>query len=300
MLQSKLSKNQKPFTLSGEKMQQLVEDYWAANKRNRHKAFPKFWKSVNHILKRYNCNCNGRHSCELRNCWTTPPSLIALLQKHFSLEVEGMGDVLHHSCQLKEWYSRYQEDQVFGAKHDFFKQDLSGKNIYVNPPFNTFEDRQNLIEKVISKISDSLRSNLPTRAVLLIPIFEGKIGQLYETQARKSRFLEIATFPKGSFSFVAPEHYHINNNFQPGHFAQKIGLYLCANKASLQIDPINWAAVTYDLTLWSHTNTKSKPIFNDLTSKKFEQRVLPTHASRSFNTRDNLAFRPSNNFFHLL
>src|ERR1044072_2557400 len=61
-----------------------------SHKSNRHKAFPQFWKSVNHILKRYNCNCNGRHSCELRNCWTTPPSLIALLQKHFSLEVEGI------------------------------------------------------------------------------------------------------------------------------------------------------------------------------------------------------------------
>ena len=145
-------------------------------------------------------------------------------------------------------------NQVFGAKHDFFKQNLSGKNIYVNPPFNTFEDKQNLIEKVISKIADSLRSNLPTRVVLLIPIFEGKTGQLYETQARNSRFLEIATFPKGSFSFVAPEHYHIHNNFQPGHFAQKIGLFLCANKASLQVDPIDWATLTHDLTLWSHTN----------------------------------------------
>jgi hypothetical protein len=126
-----------------------------------------------------------------------------------------MGDVLHHSRHLQEWYSRYQEDQAFGAKHDFFKQDLSGKNTYVNPPFNTFEDKQNLIEKVILKISDSLRSNLPTRVVLLIPIFEGKVGQLYETQARNSRFLEIATFPQNSFSFVAPEHYHIHNNFQP-------------------------------------------------------------------------------------
>ena len=110
---------------------------------------------------------------------------------------------------------------MFGAKHDFFKQDLSGKNTYINPPFNTFENRQNLIEKVISKVSDSLRSNLPTRVVLLIPIFEGTIGQLYENQARQSRFLEIATFPQGSFSFVAPEHYHIRNNFQPGYFAQK-------------------------------------------------------------------------------
>ena len=158
-----------------------------------------------------------------------------------------MGDALHHSRHLQEWYSKYQEDQAFGAKHDFFKQDLSGKNTYVNPPFNTFEGKQNLMEKVISKISDSLRSNLPTRVVLLIPIFEGSIGKLYENQAQKSRFLEIATFPQNSFSFVAPEHYHIHDNFQPGYSAQKIGLYLCANKASLQVDPINWEILTRDL-----------------------------------------------------
>ena len=142
------------------------------------------------------------------------------------------------------------------AQHDFFKQDLRGKNIFINPPFNAFENKQNLIEKLISKICDSLRSDLPTRVILLIPIFEGKIGQLCETQAKNSRFLEIATFPKNSFSFVAPEHYYIHNNFQPGHFAQKIALYLCANKASLQIDPINWTALTHDITHWSHAHKK--------------------------------------------
>ena len=221
-----------------------------------------------------------------------------LLQKHFLLEVEGMGDALHHSRHLQEWYSKYQEDQVFGAKHDFFQQDLSGKNTYINPPFNTFEDKQNLIEKVITKIAESLRSNLPTRVVLLIPIFEGNIGKLYENQAQSKRFLEIATFPQGSFSFVAPEHYRIHDNFQPGYFAQKIGLYLCANKASLQVDPINWESFTRDLTLWSQSNTKLPPIINTITSKKFEQRVLPSHSGRSFNTQGNWTFRSSNNFFH--
>src|SRR5271156_1666557 len=38
ILQRKLSAKRKSLTLSGEKMQQLVEDYWAANKNNRHKA----------------------------------------------------------------------------------------------------------------------------------------------------------------------------------------------------------------------------------------------------------------------
>jgi hypothetical protein len=181
-------------------------------------------------------------------------TLIALLQKHFSLEGEGMGDALHHSQHLKEWYSLYQEDQIFGARHDFFKQDLKGKNTYINPPFNTFEGSQNLIERAITKVFDSLRSTLPTRVILLIPIFEGRIGHLYETQAKKSRFLEIATFPKGSFSFVAPEHYHIHNNFQPGFFTEKVGLYLCANKASMQVDPIDWHAMVHDLKSWSREN----------------------------------------------
>src|SRR5271170_7682068 len=60
------------------KMQQLLEDYWTANKNNRHKAFPHFWRNINRVLRRYNCSCNSRHSCELKNCWATPPSLIAL------------------------------------------------------------------------------------------------------------------------------------------------------------------------------------------------------------------------------
>ena len=54
MLQKKLSKNKEPLTLSGEKMQQLIEDYWTANKNKRNKAFPHFWKNVNQILRRYN------------------------------------------------------------------------------------------------------------------------------------------------------------------------------------------------------------------------------------------------------
>jgi hypothetical protein len=52
MLQKKLSKNQKSLTLSNEKMQQMVEDYWTTNKSNRHKSFPHFWKGINRVLKK--------------------------------------------------------------------------------------------------------------------------------------------------------------------------------------------------------------------------------------------------------
>jgi len=181
MLQSKLSKNQKSLTLSREKMQQLIEDYWTANKSNRHKAFPQFWKNVNHTLKRYNCNCSGRHSCELRKLdHTTRPHCITT-----KTLLWGWRYGCFTSLTSQEWYSRYQEDQVFGAKHDFFKQDLSGKNTYINPPFNTFEDKHNLIEKSNLKSIWIPAIESPNKSVL-IAIFEGEIGQIRLRQGNRA------------------------------------------------------------------------------------------------------------------
>ena len=97
---------------------------------------------------------------------------------------------------------------------------------------------------------------------------------------------------------LSPEHYHIHNNFQPGTFSEKVGLYLCANKASLQIDPINWDALLSELLNWSKGNAKSLPTLCDLTRQKFSQRIIPTHAGRSFNSRTSSMFNSSSNFFH--
>ena len=66
----------------------------------------------------------------------------------------------------------------------------------------------------------------------------------------------------------------------------------------MQIDPINWTALTHDITQWSHAHAKFPPALSAITTKKFEQRILPSHSSRSVNTKNSLAFRPSNNFFH--
>jgi len=39
---------------------------------------------------------------------------------------------------------------------------------------------------------------------LVIPITEGNEGHIFETQARKAKFFEICTFPKGQFRFKSP------------------------------------------------------------------------------------------------
>src|SRR6201999_4682045 len=103
-------------------------------------------------------------------------ALLEILQKHLHLEVEGMSDSLHHSTLFRTWISAYTSDKSFGALFDVFSQSLSGRNIYINPPFNNLGTQENAISRIIKKIADDLKADKPTRAVLLIPIFEGKDG----------------------------------------------------------------------------------------------------------------------------
>jgi len=54
---------------------------------------------------------------------------------------------------------------------------------------------------LLEKITTELKTELPTRILLVIPITEGNEGHIFETQARKAKFVEIGTFPKGQFRF---------------------------------------------------------------------------------------------------
>ena len=119
--------------------------------------------------------------------------------------------------------------------------------------FNNLSTNENAISRIIRKIANDIKTDEPTRTVLLIPIFEGMDGHRYETQARKAKFLEIASFPAESFCFVAPEAFSIGDEYTPGPFKGKVGLYLAANKSSLKIDPIDWDTLTEDIKQWSQT-----------------------------------------------
>ena len=68
-----------------------------------------------------------------------------------------------HSRHLHTWFSAYETDKVFGAKYDFFKQSLEGKNTYINPPFSTYMNDEHVITHTIRKVANELRSDRPTR-----------------------------------------------------------------------------------------------------------------------------------------
>jgi hypothetical protein len=228
----------------------------------------------------------------------TPATLTRLLQEHFSLEVEGMADALHHSHYYHAWFSAYETDKVFGAKHDFFKQSLEGRNTYINPPFNTYMNDEHVITQVIRKVANELRSDRPTRVVLLIPIFEGPTGNLYETQAREARFLEIVSFDKNSFPFVAPEHFSIREDFRPGFFAGKVVLFLAVNRASLKIDPINWEVMSADILQWSTSYCRTPATICQATRNKFLERKELDYSARAFTKHNDVIYQPSSGMYH--
>src|ERR1700761_1350943 len=55
---------------------------------NRHKSLQDLRKKILYCIKQYDCRCASRHTCQLRNCWSTPHALLEM-QKHLHLEVEG-------------------------------------------------------------------------------------------------------------------------------------------------------------------------------------------------------------------
>ncbi|HWY34758.1 MAG TPA: hypothetical protein VNX68_08930, partial [Nitrosopumilaceae archaeon] len=74
-----------------------------------------------------------------------------------------------------------------------FVQPLSGRNTYLNPPFNNLGTQENAISRILEKIAADLKADKPTRAVLLIPIFEGMDGHRYETQLPCGKLLFCST-----------------------------------------------------------------------------------------------------------
>jgi len=280
------------MSLSDKTIKELVENYWTGKEQDRHKAFPKFWKNVMAVLARYNCTCDLHHTCELERWWTTPPSFLKILQKRFSLEVEGISDALHHSPHLRKWYSPYQSDKCFGANYNLMAHPLEGENIFIN----AIAIPEDFIGKTVDHVLSSLRTDKPTRAVLLLPMTP-QIQHILEPKKKGSKVLEIATFLAGSFPLIAPDQFLINPLIEPKRFTGSVGLFLAANRASLKIDPIDWEQAIEEIIEWSKLN-KTRVQVCESTLLKFQQRIIPTYAPRAYSEDNCTQYTMSSNFFH--
>ena len=183
-------------------------------------------------------------------------SLLGILASEFKLSLEGISNVLSHQTVFGEWCSDYPDDAWFGSRKDALEGDFSGLNTY----FNVIEETQTITIKLLEKVSRSLHSRRPTRAVIVGPSsllikFDHKL------------FLPICTL-KARSSVLG---------HQP--LAYDLSVLLAANKESMLVDPICWSVFTAKLRDWAEGNCTDCALDSN-TDLKFRERRTPHHEAR--------------------
>ena len=220
----------------------------------------------------------------MRNCWGTPASLSLLLQHEFNLQVDGTADALHRS-QLPQWFSAYESDVDFGGKFDILSQDLKGLNLLINPPFSQQRTdphtgkNDHIIIRIIDKLLATKTSELPTRAVLIIPALPGLGGDRFRQYARDKKLIEIMRFPPNSLRFQAPQSFMHEQPIIPGAYQNSVSVFLFLNSRSLLYDPVDWPHTRRVLTEWLGHHCPKGQVPSDA-EKKFGERIMTKAPTR--------------------
>ena len=124
--------------ISSESLVDIIEDYCRTNQYKQFISYKKFLRDLRSLIRRFVCSCAGQHTCRLRKCGVIHKDLVNILTHHFKLSMEHGTDPLHRSRSFSEWSSFEPEVLEFGAlkegkflQSNFFKQDLSGKNVFI-------------------------------------------------------------------------------------------------------------------------------------------------------------------------
>lgn len=274
------------------KLRQLIRDFVVANENRQGLSWRRCLYHVRRVLQTRKCKClYGRHSCYLKNCWQTPDDFVRLLQEIFTLNCEGMADALHHNSNFQVWCSELREDSCFGAKFDFFNADLSGNNILVNPPFNSF-DGTDILLRVVDRCKQLTSAERPTRVVLLMPVFQGSGGDRFLKSALEpENSILMGSFLPGSFSFDPPDRYYLGE-VNASVFPHGLAIILMCSSRSLRTDPVDCQKWRSKLDNWTDSRGIPRTADADCSLKHF---VAPTTLPRTLgkmNEASILAYTP--------
>jgi hypothetical protein len=272
---------------SGKVLVRLASDYYDTIKGSK-RGVTAFLKATEQSLKKVACSCTGSHTCSIRNCWGTPASLAELFQREFALQVDGTADALHRT-QLPQWFSAYESDAEFGGRFDILSQELRGLNLLINPPFSQQrKDQQtgqsdHIMIRIIDRLCATKNSELPTRAVMIIPNLPGPGGDRFRQYAREKKLIEFLHFPPGSFHFQAPQSFMYEEPYFPGGYQRSVSVFLFMNNRSLLYDPIDWQETKKVLSAWLAQHCPTGEIVPEA-DKKFGERAMskaPTRLPRN-------------------
>ena len=265
--------------ISSESLAFIIEDYCRTNQLKQFISYKKFLSNLRSLLRRFVCSCAEEHTCKLRKCAVVNKDLVKILTHHFKLSMEYGTDPLHRSHSFPEWSSSEPEDATFGAtliegktpKANFFKQDLSGKNVFMI--FDRIWDEKQSTNKLFwEDLERQISTKEPTRILVVAP---SQYVDLFLDKKHRG-VLELARVK--NFSFEKPDSFRTPSTiaFIP---SLDISIVLVLNKESMFRDPFDWSVFKGDLLKWSEG--LDLPISTPhLTNSLFLERLQPGHRAR--------------------
>ena len=68
----------------------------------------------------YQHSKTSSRTIKLKNHWATPAPVMCVLREHLGISMERFASPLNHSPHIPHYCSMYEDDQVFGARHDAY------------------------------------------------------------------------------------------------------------------------------------------------------------------------------------
>ena len=179
-------------SIASDRLTILAHDFWKANDKKEIISSKSFIASVRKVIARADCKCerNNHSTCNIRQCYSVPLSLVKLLVYRLCLHAEARTNSLHHSTLFDHWYSEEECDLVFGAEGSMLEKSLAGRNSLLQY-YPVREDKEEF-NRIFSRIIDQISSKSPTRCVWIVPT--SYITEIPTTYRRT--LLEIACFPQ--------------------------------------------------------------------------------------------------------
>lgn len=281
--------------LTDEKLRDLIRLFVVTNQDRQGLSRNKCLYHIQRLLKQRACECskNQRHTCALKNCWQTPLDLVKILKDSFALNFEGMADGLHHRSIFQKWCSEFVDDAVFGARHDFFNTDLRGENFFVNPPFNSVQGHD-IMSRVIDRCLLMVKTQLPTRCVLVVPVFQGSGGDRFLRKVLQSQSaIVLMYFPANTFTFDPPDTYCLEKP-RAAVFYHEVAIVLLCSPTSLVFDSLDWIKCSQKLVQWARGRgiSATVPTTGSPLALFLQSRILPRSVYQPVTYAPLLAYLP--------
>jgi len=160
-----------------------------------------------------------RHSVPHKGCtadrWTCPEQLMASLREHLGIMGERFASPLDHSSHMMQYWSKYPEDQLFGAKHDALSVPWTGPS-----QAHTGLDIE-LCEKGVRWAISSAEAipDTPTCTIMVIPFAKGDPTMKHLQHPYTRIIAHVESSDKGAMQFLQPRHWEGDTN--ESHAQQK-------------------------------------------------------------------------------